>query len=293
MRIAILGGHGQLGLALYDACKLIEEVDLVSFGSTIADVTNVNSLVKVAAERPDVIINCAAFTDVTRAEYEIEKTFAINAFGAANVGKIASTIDAEVIHISTDYVFDGEDKWYNEDDATNPLNVYGVSKLVGEKLLRMHFEKAYILRVSALYSTQRETSLPYKIYWNLKKRQPIFLTSNNTTFPTHCADLANGIVEFLGEEHSYGIYHMSPLSMSGVQPTPWPPSWFDFGYKMAELMNAPTSLIKIGNFHEMQPHARRPKAAVLYSAKGAPKLPPWEEGLKKFLQEMNELIPVS
>ena len=150
MKVIILGADGQLGKDLQDALAGMDIVPLDVGELNISDRERTRDVV--AKEQPAWVVNCAAKTDVDRCEEEEAKAYDVNTLGARNVAEACDTAGAKLIHISTDYVFDGfKDRAYVEDDQTAPLNVYGITKLGGELYVKNRCKAHYVLRTSGLY----------------------------------------------------------------------------------------------------------------------------------------------
>src|SRR4030042_6111452 len=152
MKIAVIGANGQLGTEL---CKIIPQADLISLNQPDIEITDLQS-VKTALykHKPDVIINTAAFVRVDDCETEIDTAYRINALGAANVAVVAEKLNARLVHLSTDYVFGGDEEKktpYTESDKPDPINVYGKSKLAGEEHVKKLCNKYFIIRTSGLF----------------------------------------------------------------------------------------------------------------------------------------------
>lgn len=152
MKVLVTGSNGQLG---YDVVKELEKRDIDCCGATrqdfdLTDAEATEQFIKEYA--PDAVIHCGAYTTVDKAEDEPEKCFLVNAKGTENIAKVCKGIDAKMIYISTDYVFDGEkESPYEVDDMPNPINVYGKSKLAGEQIVQKILEKYFILRISWVF----------------------------------------------------------------------------------------------------------------------------------------------
>lgn len=150
MRILLTGSKGQLGLEL---TKKLSDYDLILTDRKTLDITNIDSVIEaIKAEKPNIIINCAAHTAVDLCETDIDNAYKINAIGARNLAIASNEIGAKIVHISTDYVFDGEkQKSYNEFDTTNPQTIYGKTKLEGEKFVTAFCNNHFIIRTAWLY----------------------------------------------------------------------------------------------------------------------------------------------
>lgn len=238
------------------------------------------------------IINCAAYTNIDKAEIEPDKTYKINSLGAFNLAKIAKEIHATLIHISTDYVFLGNKIFsYTEKDFTLPQTLYGKTKLIGERNVQI-LEKHFIIRTSWLYGKNGNNFVltMLKLFQNKKN---INVVSDQYGSPTYTKDLANFIIKII---HSgckkYGIYNYANKGKT---------SWFKFAkeiYKQTKKMNIinnDTKIIPIKS-DEYIFNTKRPKNSYLSKKKTKKifkiKIPLWKKSLYNFLQEIknNEKI---
>ncbi|MBS0620685.1 MAG: dTDP-4-dehydrorhamnose reductase [Verrucomicrobia bacterium] len=206
MKLWILGAEGMLGKALLMLCKQ-RGIEAFGTGRDEADITDLGLLLTwVIQEKPTHLINCAAYTDVDRAEREPEVAHAINAAGARNVAIAALHARARLIHISTDYVFDGEAaRPYLETDACNPINVYGKSKWEGEKEVLFHHFDPCIVRTSWVFGQGGKNFLSAMIQL-LKKEEEVQVVADQRGRPTSVLDLGEAILSLLDAS---GIFHFS------------------------------------------------------------------------------------
>ena len=230
----------------------------------------------------DYCINTAAYTNVEKAESEQEKAFAINAEAVKNISKACAENDVVLLHISTDYVFDGKkNSPYVETDATNPLNVYGVSKLKGEEFIQQVCAKYFIFRTSWLYSQYGHNFLKTILKY-AEEKKPLTITTEQTGTPTNANDLANGLLQVIVQDSTdYGVYHFS----NGGQTT-----WFGF----AEAILRETEKLKDSNLaktNHYRTFAARPEYSVLDNTKILNNLKikqvAWQESLKSVLKKTN------
>lgn len=212
MLVWIVGSRGLLGGEL---CSRLEcrRIPYVGTDRDDADITSWESLKETAEElRPTHIVNCAAYTKVDGAEKERESAYQINATGPLLLSRIAHEVGARLVHISTDYVFDGKGaRPLVETDACGPINVYGMSKWEGEKNVLKSAPHACIIRTSWLFGRRGKNFLSQLIHW-LKTEEQVCLVSDQINRPTYAEDLAEGIIDLLDAE---GIYHFAnghPLS---------------------------------------------------------------------------------
>jgi dTDP-4-dehydrorhamnose reductase len=197
MKLWVLGGNGFLGTELQRVCAE-RGITYVASGHAEADITSLDQL-KQEVERiqPTHIVNCAAYTNVDLAEKETQLAFAINGKGPGNLGKIARHYPVKVVHLSTDYVFDGKGNTpYQESDPCNPLSVYGASKYEGELSLQDECPAACILRVSWLFGKQGKNFIS-SILSVMQQKEEIKVVSDQRGRPTCCADAAEAILDVL------------------------------------------------------------------------------------------------
>ena len=279
-KILVTGANGQLGQCLQKISSQFEEFEFIFTDSETLDITNkeeVNDFFWQNA--PDFCINAAAYTAVDLAETDIEKAFLVNADGTENLAEACAENNAQFIHVSTDYVFDGENNLaYTEEDFTNPLGVYGASKLAGDELALEVNPCSVILRTSWVYSEFGKNFV--KTMLNLfATKEELNIVADQFGQPTNANDLAEAIMKIIkSEKITPGIFNFSNLGRI---------SWFDFAEKIAELSEAKIKLNAIETSQYPTP-AKRPKNSVLdlgkISKTYAVQLKPWEESLEDCVQ---------
>ena len=279
-KILVTGANGQLGQCLQKISSQFEEFEFIFTDSETLDITNkeeVNDFFWQNA--PDFCINAAAYTAVDLAETDIEKAFLVNADGTENLAEACAENNAQFIHVSTDYVFDGENNLaYTEEDFTNPLGVYGASKLAGDELALEVNPCSVILRTSWVYSEFGKNFV--KTMLNLfATKEELSIVADQFGQPTNANDLAEAIMKIIkSEKITPGIFNFSNLGRI---------SWFDFAEKIAELSDAKIKLNAIETSQYPTP-AKRPKNSVLdldkISKTYAVQLKPWEESLEDCVQ---------
>ena len=279
-KILVTGANGQLGQCLQKISSQFEEFEFIFTDSETLDITikeEVNDFFWQNA--PDFCINAAAYTAVDLAETDVEKAFLVNADGTENLAEACSENNAQFIHVSTDYVFDGENNLaYTEEDFTNPLGVYGASKLAGDELALEVNPCSVILRTSWVYSEFGKNFV--KTMLNLfATKDELNIVADQFGQPTNANDLAEAIMKIIkSEKITPGIFNFSNLGRI---------SWFDFAEKIAGLSEAKIKLNAIETSQYPTP-AKRPKNSVLDLDKifktYAIQLKPWEESLEGCVQ---------
>ena len=217
--IWLTGNRGMLGR---DVESLLKKDKFEYFATDIdRDITDFQGLKKYTADRHfDHIINCSAYTDVDMAESEEEKAYSINGEGVKNLALIAKEKDAVLIHISTDYVFNGKKKEpYTETDTVDPISVYGKSKLKAEEYIQDILNKYYILRTSWLFGRNGKNFV-HTILRLFQEQDEINVVDDQYGSPTYSRDLAEIIIEIIkSESNQYGIYHFTNKGLT---------TWYEF-----------------------------------------------------------------
>ena len=279
-KILVTGANGQLGQCLQKISSQFEEFEFIFTDSETLDITikeEVNDFFWQNA--PDFCINAAAYTAVDLAETDIEKAFLVNADGTENLAEACAENNAQFIHVSTDYVFDGENNLsYTEEDFTNPLGVYGASKLAGDELALEVNPCSVILRTSWVYSEFGKNFVKTMLSLFATKDE-LNIVADQFGQPTNANDLAEAIMKIIkSEKVTPGIFNFSNLGRI---------SWFDFAEKIAELSDAKIKLNAIETSQYPTP-AKRPKNSVLdlgkISKTYAIQLKPWEESIEDCVQ---------
>ena len=275
MQILLFGSKGQLGADLID----VWNDDIRGFAHDQLDISDRDAVHGVISrERPGLVINAAAFTRVDECETNSATAFEVNAEGAKNVGDAAEAVGAAVMFISTDYVFDGEKgSPYAEDDVPAPLNVYGVSKLAGERFVRQSNPRHYVVRTSSLFGVNARSNFVEAVIRKAQAGEPLRVVDDQISSPTFTHDLAMKLQE-LAATDAFGLYH---ITNSGST------SWYGLSAKLFELMGLEPSLTSITS-EELALPARRPAFSVLenraLAKAGLAELRSWEEGIAAYLQ---------
>lgn len=280
MKVLVTGINGQLG---YDVVKKLEEKghDVVPAGREQLDISNEENVATFIGEvKPDAIIHCAAYTNVDGAEEERDTAYRVNGLGTKYLAQGANKIDAKMVFVSTDYVFEGNGTQpYEVDHPTNPLGVYGETKLAGEKFLVENLDKHFIVRTSWVFGKNGNNFVKTMLRLG-KERGEVGVVHDQIGSPTYTVDLAGFLIELI-ESEEYGIYH---ASNSGVC------SWFEFAveiYKQAGLVVKVNPLTT----EQFPRPAARPKYSVMstkkIAGKGFTPLRDWKEAISAYLNEIN------
>ncbi|WP_029296532.1 dTDP-4-dehydrorhamnose reductase [Chryseobacterium hispalense] len=255
-KILVIGGNGQLGNCIRKIAPDFElDYEFIFTDSQMLDITDedqVNSFFY--DNKPDFCINASAFTAVDLAETEKEKAFAVNAYGVAHLAQACKEYGTILIHVSTDYVFDGETNLgYSEDDFTNPIGVYGESKLKGEELALEINPKTIILRTSWLYSEFNKNFVKTMLHL-FSQKEELGIVADQFGQPTNANDLAEAIMDIIETpQKGYGIFHFSNYPET---------TWFAFAGKIAEFSKSDIKLNPLTTEQYPTP-AKRPKRSTM------------------------------
>ncbi|WP_282164620.1 dTDP-4-dehydrorhamnose reductase [Cellulophaga baltica] len=256
INILVTGASGQLGKTLNDVKLEYPKLDFVFLDSKQLDITDNLSIEKAfTLAHFDFCINCAAYTNVEQAEKTPEIAFKVNAEGVKNLALACKESNVTLIHISTDYVFDGEKTGpYTIEDTPNPINEYGKSKLAGEKYIQEILDKYYIIRTSWLYSKIHGKNFYKTILQKAKKGDVIKVTDEQIGCPTDTINLAKFIIEYkVISKSNFGIHHFSDnIAMT----------WYSFAASILKYNNF--DLYKLLNLNRnYTTFAERPKNSIL------------------------------
>ena len=282
-KILITGANGQLGSELKELSNKYPQYEFIFTDVDELDICNKTAVFDfVSNEKPNFIVNCAAYTAVTKAETDSELCYAINRNAVRNLAETANTINAKIIHISTDYVFDGKGYLpYTENMLINPQSVYGKSKAEGENALMETCKESIILRTSWLYSSFGNNFA--KTMRKLgKERETLSIIFDQIGTPTCAADLAEAILKIIDSgKFEAGIYH---YSNEGVC------SWYDFAksiHKLSGITSCKTLPVETKDYPDNTP---RPFYSVLNKSKiknvYGLDIPHWEESLAKCFEKL-------
>jgi dTDP-4-dehydrorhamnose reductase len=282
MKILVTGGIGQLGTDVLAELKKRDVkhigVDVLTDGVIdVLDITDANAVrAYITDKKPQCVIHCAAYTAVDKAEDEPELCFKVNAEGTENLAKACREIDAEMIYISTDYVFDGKgDKPYETDAVKAPISTYGKSKLAGEEAVIKHLEKYYIVRISWVFGHHGNNFVKTMLKL-AETREELNVVSDQVGSPTYTPDLAILLCD-MAMSGKYGEYHATNEGFC---------SWAEFA---TEIMKQSGSACKINPIPTEQypTKAVRPKNSRLSKASlddaGFERLPAWQDALGRYV----------
>ena len=282
MKILITGANGMLSKSVRK--RLEKGNELICTDVADLDITDEKAVMEfVTNAKPDYIINCAAYTAVDKAEEAGEIVRKINADGPKNLAIAAKTVDAPLVHISTDYVFGGDldiEKEYKEEDEKHPVTAYGITKLEGEEKIKENTDKYYIFRTAWLYGDGNNFVRTMLKLGEIKDE--INVVADQHGSPTYAEDLANIIGEAIEKKIPYGIYHATNEGFT---------TWYDFTKAIFEYAGiiCQVNPVTTEKYIEMMKitQAKRPKNSQMSKEKllaQGIQIPEWENGLKRYLQ---------
>ena len=278
MKIGIIGSKGQLGHDLMNVFGSFA----VGFDIKDLDIREFDKCQRTLKDL-DLVINCAAYVKVDECENNPQEALSVNAIGARNVALVCKQINAKLVYISTDFVFDGEEKGcYQEEDVPNPINVYGASKYLGEIFVKNCLQQYYIIRTSSLYGIKgargKEENFIDTIAKLSKQGKSIKVVDDIYMSPTYTKDLAAMLSEIVENNLPFGIYHVSNEGSC---------SWFEFAKNILNFLGTNTQIepVKSKDFNKK---AKRPKRTVLANTKIESlglKMRTWESALEEFISK--------
>lgn len=303
MKVFVTGVAGQLG---HDVMNELAKRGYEGVGSDMAraysgvadgsavtampyvplDITDASAVEKALEEvRPDVVVHCAAWTAVDLAEDadKREKVFAINEGGTKNIAQVCRKLGCKMVYISTDYVFDGQgtEPWDPDCKAYKPLNVYGESKLAGEKAVSETLEKYFIVRIAWVFGRSGKNFIKTMLQLG-QTHESLRVITDQIGTPTYTYDLSRLLVDMI-ETEKYGYYHAT--NEGGYI------SWYDFACEIFRQAGYATSVIPVTTAEYGLSKAARPYNSRLskekLTAAGFARLPSWQDALGRYLKEMN------
>ncbi|MGC1107268.1 MAG: dTDP-4-dehydrorhamnose reductase [Candidatus Acidiferrales bacterium] len=279
MKIFLTGKQGMLARAIAEVLSSRHQITATSHAE--ADIADESALRKIVeAAQPDAVVNAAAFTDVDACETQKELAFRVNAEGPRNLANICKDLDIPLMHISTDYVFDGEKaEPYIEEDAPRPLSVYGRSKLEGEREVQKRLDRSWIVRVCGVFGPYRNNFVSLVAELG-KKGQPLRIVKDQRLAPTYTFDAAAGIGQIL-RRGPYGLYHLTNQGFT---------SRIEFTREILRQAGfGSVPVIPISSEETKRP-APRPRNSQLENARvkreGLELLPAWEDAVRRYLGQL-------
>ena len=283
MKVLVTGVNGQLGYELVKELNNKGYTDILAVDKDEMDITNkdmVNNVIK--NYHPDVIFHCAAWTAVDKAEDEKEACYNVNVNGTKYISEAAKEIDAKLIYISTDYVFDGtKEGLYEIDDEVNPKSVYGETKYEGEQLVRQNNLKHFIVRISWVFGVNGNNFIKTMLKL-AETRNELTVVADQFGSPTYTVDLAKLLVE-MSETEKYGTYHANNEGYC---------NWAEFAEYIFKVNNKEVNVKHITS-EEYPQKAYRPRNSKLSKQSlddnGFNRLPSWENAVERYSKELKKV----
>ncbi|OAA92734.1 dTDP-4-dehydrorhamnose reductase [Clostridium coskatii] len=290
MKVLITGGKGQLAGQLREILvsgkSEIGVIDKIYFDAEVRfpsreelDITRLNDVRKFIIDyAPDIIINCAAYTNVDKCETDFENAFKVNSLGARNLALASQSTKIKLVHISTDYVFNGRGTVpFREYDLPDPVSVYGKTKLLGEQYIRENCSRYFIVRTSWLYGLYGKNFV-YTILKAAKEKGHLDVVNDQRGNPTNAEDLAYHILK-LALTDEYGIYHCTGKGEC---------SWYDFACKIVDYAGIDCTVSPMTS-ENLNRAAKRPEFSsldnMMLRCSISDNMRQWEDALKSFIQK--------
>jgi dTDP-4-dehydrorhamnose reductase len=283
VRVLVAGAAGQVGS---EVAPLLPHHEVLELGSADLDVADRDRVEQVVGEfGPDLVVNCAAFTDVDGAESREDRAFAVNALGVRNLAVATARAGAHLVHVSTDYVFDGtKADGYHEWDPVSPMSAYGRTKRAGEVELERHATSWTLVRTSWVFG-RRGRNFVDTIVGRAESGQPLRVVDDQRGCPTYAPDLAEALVR-LGVGRRQGVFHVTNAGAC---------SWFDLARAAVAGAGLDPEVVAPMASSELDRPAPRPTNSVLDNAAlrlaGDPPLRPWPDALATRLAERSRPTP--
>ena len=279
-KILVTGAKGQLGKCVKDAAQRYPNLDFHFADRSLLNIDEATSVKQFFQNNQfDYCINAAAYTNVEQAESDTEAAYVTNAEGAKHLAEACADHNTILIHISTDYVFDGEQRIpYTENDKTNPISVYGASKLKGEQYIQEICEKYFIFRTSWLYSQYGYNFLNSMLRY-AEEKKTLTITTEQLGTPTNANDLAEVLLSIIdSRSEKYGLYHFSNEGNA---------TWYDFA-KAIFTFSEQIENVTLGKTTHYRTFAKRPTYSILNKEKFSRNFPntliDWEVSLKQLIE---------
>jgi dTDP-4-dehydrorhamnose reductase len=284
-KILVTGANGQLGNEIRRLCRNFPGLEFIFTDVDMLDITNPDAVsVFMEASKPAIVVNCAAYTNVDGAEVNVKNVRKINSLAPQVLAAACAMQDAFLIHISTDYVFDGEStEPYKEDDETNPVSVYGNSKLEGEEKIKTVFDNYLIIRTSWMYS-EFGHNFVRSIIALAKERETLEIVNDQIGSPTYARDLANCIIDIIiksilnPKAYLPGVYHYANQGTC---------TWYEFAQEILNVLGIKSCKLIPVSTEQYPAVAKRPKYSVLDTTKVRESfgigIPNWRDSLRECL----------
>lgn len=295
MKLLVTGKHGQVSTAIQERCSVRKDISLTVVGRPQIDLDKPSGIADfIAGHKPDIVLSAAAWTAVDHAESNTDAASRANGISAGEISRGAAMAGAPIIHLSTDYVFDGSKagSWV-ESDPVNPLGVYGITKLDGEKLVALYNEKHVILRTAWVYSPFGNNFVKTMLRL-AKTHNELSIVDDQYGCPTSAFDIADGILavadNFLEKRYDdfYGVYHLAGTGTA---------TWYDFAgeiFRQAKENGLPYASIKAVCTDDFPTKAKRPRNSRLNCSKFSQKFKfqtlPWAVALQNVIRKYSEEV---
>ena len=274
LKVLVTGANGMLG---QDLCPILERngYDVFRTNSKIMDITDYEAVCRVISEnKPDIVVHCAAYTNVDKAEEDFETAKLVNSTGTENLAKVCAQKDITLVYVSTDYVFDGnKQSAYLPDDTPNPINNYGLTKFWGEEVIKKYCKKYFIARTSWLYGIHGKNFVETMIL--LASKPELKVVDDQTGCPTWTVELSNGIMKLLKTDE-YGTYHVCGSGNT---------TWYGFAREIFNQCGLEVNL-KPCTTNDFPRPAKRPYYSVMENSNICRD---WKIALKDYLQERERI----
>jgi len=285
MKILITGANGQLAGEFRRALEERKH-EVFAFDKNSVDISNMRSVTEIVGQyKPEIILNCAAYNYVDRAEEDFETAYSVNATGVKNLSTVCKENNVLLVHYSSDYVFDGKkEDFYTEEDEPNPINRYGESKLAGEKFLQAESDNFLLFRVSWVFGEGKQNFL-YKLLEWAKKNKVLKVVSDQIAVPTFTKDIVN-LTMFAIDKGLRGVYH---LTNSGYA------SRYEVARFFIERLGMDVLILPVSSDYFPSP-AKRPYFSAMSSFKLSNDLnvsvPDWKFGIERYVETMFETMEI-
>ncbi|WP_041138602.1 dTDP-4-dehydrorhamnose reductase [Beduini massiliensis] len=281
MRILVTGVKGQLGHDIVEECKK-RDIEAIGVDVEEMDIINAAKVESVIKEsNVDVVVHCAAWTAVDKAEDEVELCTKVNVEGTRNIAKVCKELDVKMMYFSTDYVFDGQgDHEWKEYDERHPLNVYGQTKCDGEIVVQELLKKYFIVRIAWVFGINGNNFIKTMLRLG-KERGTVSVVNDQIGSPTYTYDLARLAVDMIQTE-KYGIYHATNEGLC---------SWYEFACEIFKQAGLDVKVLPVDS-NAFPAKAKRPSnsrmAKTELDKNGFNRLPTWQDALKRYLISIGE-----